>query len=191
MTFEDWQMLTNTSLANGEINIGAKCLVRMGDWSFLELMFNHFQLANCFNDNEKQILLAKYYAYQGLYSESAKIFKKINALHLASNMFTDLQMNEQAKEYQSQLNNNEINLNDSSMIKDIVTSQATAAGNSIHENLKQLNNIGDFNDIKTLSKMYIAKGDYDKAFDIIAKSNVNRYGIFVQLKISTISSPVY
>lgn len=176
MTFEDWQMLTNSSLANGEINIGAKCLFKLADWPYLELMFNHFQLANCFNDNEKQILLAKYYAYQGLYSESAKIFKKINALHLASNMFTDLQMIEQAKEYQSQLNTDEINLNnDSSMVTNIDNQTTTTTGNNIQENFKQLNNIGDFNDIKTLSKMYIAKGDFDKAFDIIAKSNVNRY----------------
>lgn len=44
-----------------------------------------------------------------------------------------------------------------------------------------LNNGTDFNDLKALSKIYIAKGDYDKAFEIIAQSDVQRLVISIGL----------
>ena len=156
-----------------EFLIGRKCYYRNNDWPYNELIHTHFQQPDASNDDKKQLLLAKYQAYQGLFSESARIYKKINASHLALEMFTDLQMYDQAKEYQH-------NNNNSGEQRQRQQQQVTlVAENFTNQKQQQRSNNNDFSDLQTLCNVCIAKGDYEKAFEIISKSDVNRL-VFVR-----------
>ncbi|OTF79443.1 Tetratricopeptide repeat containing protein [Euroglyphus maynei] len=130
-------------------------------------MYTHFQQPDASNEYKKQLLLAKYQAYQGLFSESAKLYRKINAPHLALEMFTDLQMYDQAKEYEN--NNND---------QRQVTSVAENFTNQQQQ--QQRSGKNDFSDLQTLCNVCIAKGDYEKAFEIISKSDANSIVSFAQ-----------
>nr|XP_027195836.1 intraflagellar transport protein 122 homolog [Dermatophagoides pteronyssinus] len=173
VTYEDWQMLTNAAMNRCEFLIGRKCYYRNNDWPYNELIHTHFQQPDASNDNKKQLLLAKYQAYQGLFSESARIYKKINASHLALEMFTDLQMYDQAKEYQHNNNSGE-----QRQQQQQVTLVAENFTNQKQQQQRSNNN--DFSDLQTLCNVCIAKGDYEKAFEIISKSDVNSIVSFAQ-----------
>lgn len=170
VTYEDWQMLTNQAMNKCEFSIARKCFQRNNDWPYNELLYSYFQQTDSIsNENRKQLLLAKYLAYKGLFAESAKLYKKINALHLAWEMFTDLQMYDQAKEYENHQNQQVSSL--SVATADNFTNQQQQQQ---QQRRQQSSNNNAFNDLQTLSKVCIAKGDYEKAFEIISKSDANR-----------------
>ncbi|KAF7490105.1 Intraflagellar transport protein -like protein [Sarcoptes scabiei] len=189
---DDWKILAKTALSKGELKIGQKCLARIGEWPDKELIYSHLTQTSddgrLLKEEEKQLFLAKFYAYQGLFSESAKLFKKIQAPQLAMDMFADLQMYEQAKEFQSSTNQHAKNSSfltsssSSSSSKRMIADQLLEPQQSTTKTatFRILNNGTDFNDLKALSKIYIAKGDYDKAFEIIAQSDVQSIMMFVE-----------
>ncbi|XP_075587380.1 intraflagellar transport protein Oseg1 [Dermatophagoides farinae] len=175
VTYEDWQMLTNQAMNKCEFSIARKCFQRNNDWPYNELLYSYFQQTDSIsNENRKQLLLAKYLAYKGLFAESAKLYKKINALHLAWEMFTDLQMYDQAKEYENHQNQQVSSL--SVATADNFTNQQQQQ----QQRRQQSSNNNAFNDLQTLSKVCIAKGDYEKAFEIISKSDANSIVSFAE-----------
>lgn len=160
VTHEDWQTLTNVSLSKANLKIARKCLIRTRDWMYLNLIQTHEQVLNSADDQKNvQLFLAKLYSYRGLFSESAKIYKKLGAEHLAAEMFEDLQMYDQAKEYK-------IDGDPIGTAKHEMNDNVNASNKWSNTNLK---------DIRTMSKLYMSNGEYSKAFQLIEKTDTDRY----------------
>lgn len=158
VTYEDWQALANFSLIKCNLDVARKCLIILADWHYLDLIESHKQTvaSSASTDQSQQIFLAKYYAYRGLFAEAAKIFKKIKSEHLAVEMFSDLQMFDQAKDYRVQ------------------SSQMTAVDlKTVPEETKRP--VGNLGDLQTMSQLYISNGEYNKAFQFIAASNIDKF----------------
>lgn len=157
VTYEDWQALANFALSKSNLQVARKCLIILADWHHLDLIESHRQTvpSSASTEQSQQIFLAKYYAYRGLFAEAAKIFKKIKSEHLAVEMFSDLQMFDQANDYRVQ------------------SSQRTAVDlKTVAEETKKP--VGNLGDLQTMSQLYISNGEYSKAFQFIAASNIDR-----------------
>lgn len=147
-------------MSKSNLEIARKCLIRLSDWPYLDLIDTHSQtIGSAFSPEQyEQIFLAKFYSYRGLFSEAAKLYKKIKAEHLAVEMFNNLQMFDQANDYR------------------VTSSQATLESKALAppENAKKTSQSGNLGDIQTMSQLYISNGEYNKASQLIAASSVEK-----------------
>lgn len=163
VTYEDWQALANFALSKCNLDIARKCLVQLADWHYLDLIDTHYQTYGPHsNEQNGQLFLAKYYAYRGLFSEAAKLYKKNKVEYLAVEMFNDLQMYEQANDYQTTEDRTE----ESTIVEQVAKTKLT-------------NQQGSLGDVGTMSQLYISNGEYSKAFQLIINTNVERWAIRV------------
>ena len=145
------------ALSKSNLEVARKCLIGLSDWQYLDLIDTHRQTAgsSASTEQNEQIFLAKFYAYRGLFSEAAKLYKKNKVEHLAVEMFNDLQMYEQANDYRIQNG-----------------TQVQQSNTVMTETKKRPH--GNLGDIETMSQLYISNGEYNKAFQLLASSNIDK-----------------
>lgn len=145
------------------LDVARKCLIRLGDWSYLDLIDAHLQTYGT-NEADHQHFLAQYYSYRGLFSEAAKLYKKMKMEQSAIEMFYDLQMYEQANDYNVQNVQIELRTERSGFDQMETTPPATT-------NKWQTGNVDD---IQTMCQLYISNEEYDKALQLISNSSSER-----------------
>lgn len=94
---------------------------------------------------DDQLFLADVFAYQGKFSEAAKLYKRAGHEQKAMNMYTDLCMFDQAKDF--------IGSGDAQDKKMLITKQADWAKN--------------INEPRAAAEMYLSAGEHLKAVEII------------------------
>ena len=100
ITESDWKALGKEALDSLDLDVAHKAFTRLRELRYLEFVNNLIERKRSGAD-EDQILNADVLAFQGKYSEAAKIYKKLGQEHRALTMYTDLRMFELANEYLS------------------------------------------------------------------------------------------
>lgn len=149
--------------------LAKKCLIKLQNWHYLDLInvFNH-NLGQYSSEQNKLIFLAQYNAYKGLFAEAGKLYRKARLSQLAADMFTDLQMFDQAREFAIEGKTvGDINFGESRELTSAKRQNETEK--TFNEDVN--NSIGN---IKTMSELYILKGDYESALELIAKTSIDK-----------------
>ncbi|BFZ08413.1 hypothetical protein BsWGS_11452 [Bradybaena similaris] len=144
VTEGDWEALAHEALEGLDFDTAKKSFIRIKDLRYLELIHS-IEERRRRGEQDNMAFLADVYAYQAKFQEAAKLYKKSNQEQKALNMYTDLRMFEQAKEF--------LGAGDALDKKLLITKQADWAKNS--------------NEPRAAAEMYISAGEYMKAIDII------------------------
>ncbi|XP_064632482.1 intraflagellar transport protein 122 homolog isoform X2 [Lineus longissimus] len=144
VTDGDWEALAHEALEGLSLEVAKRAFVRIKDLRYLELIHS-IEDRKKRGEQENMVFLGDVYAYQGKFSEAAKLYKRCDQDSKALNMYTDLRMFEYAKEF--------IGSGDPHDKKMLITKQADWAKN--------------INEPKAAAEMYISAGEYIKAIDII------------------------
>lgn len=167
---EEYRRLADVAIQRLNFDIAIKCLIKLSDWRFLNII-DSYQKSESKND---ALFLARYYVDKGHFSEAGKLLKKRNMEGLAVDMFSELQMYEQAKEYRS--------------LATTGTGQAATNSNGPSGFTKSdlaesssSNNVGAvpqnaLNDIKSITELYVSKNELTKASELLSKTSVDKYG---------------
>ena len=153
MTTKDWEQLGLVALEANQLDIARKAFTRTRDYKYLNLITMFQDMKKQSGGNVKQDIFMGYmFAYQSKYSEAAKSFRKAGEESLAMQMFTDLRMFDQAKEYLG----------------------SGGGGNETDKSsilLKQAEWAIRNGDSKTAAELYMSAKQYNKAIDLAGKNN--------------------
>lgn len=144
VTDGDWNTLALDALEGLNLDIAKRAFVRTKNLKYLELIHN-IEERKRRGENDPQVFLGDVLAYQSKFGEAAKMYKKAGQEQRAMNMYTDLRMFDQAKEF--------LATGDQADRKNLISKQADWARN--------------INEPKAAAEMYISAGEYSKAIDII------------------------
>ncbi|XP_050414597.2 intraflagellar transport protein 122 homolog [Patella vulgata] len=144
VTDGDWEVLAHEALEGSDFTIAKKAFIKIKDLRYLELIHN-IEERKKRGENDNMVFLGDTYAYQGKFQEAAKLFKKAGQEQRALNMYTDLRMFDNAKEF--------IGIGDPQDKKLLMTKQADWAKSS--------------NEPRAAAEMYISAGEHKKAIEII------------------------
>nr|XP_034307390.1 intraflagellar transport protein 122 homolog isoform X7 [Crassostrea gigas] len=146
VTDGDWEVLAHEALEGLDFDTAKKAFIRIKDLRYLELIHS-IEERKKRGENDNMVFLGDIYSYQTKFNEAAKLYKKSGTEQKAMNMYTDLRMFDQAKEY--------IGSGDPLDKKMLITKQADWAKSS--------------NEPKAAAEMYISAGEFCKAIDIIGE----------------------
>ncbi|XP_078340376.1 intraflagellar transport protein 122 homolog isoform X6 [Crassostrea virginica] len=146
VTDGDWEVLAHEALEGLDFDTAKKAFIRIKDLRYLELIHS-IEERKKRGENDNMVFLGDIYSYQAKFGEAAKLYKKSGTEQKAMNMYTDLRMFDQAKEY--------IGSGDPLDKKMLITKQADWAKSS--------------NEPKAAAEMYISAGEFCKAIDIIGE----------------------
>ncbi|KAJ8046678.1 hypothetical protein HOLleu_05441 [Holothuria leucospilota] len=144
VTEKDWNALAHEALQGLDFDISKKAFVRVRDLRYLELIHS-IEERKRRGELDDQLFLADVFAYQGKFAEAAKLYKRAGHEQKAMNMYTDLCMFDQAKEF--------IGTGDPQDKKLLITKQADWAKN--------------INEPRAAAEMYLSAGENLKAVEII------------------------
>lgn len=164
VTDGDWNTLALDALEGLNLDIAKRAFVRTKNLKYLELIHNIDERKRR-GENDPQVFLGDVFAYQSKFSEAAKMYKKAGQEQRAMNMYTDLRMFDQAKEF--------LATGDQADRKNLISKQADWARN--------------INEPKAAAEMYISAGEYSKAIDIIGDHGWADMYIYDCIQIRTIS----
>lgn len=169
VTYEDWQALAHAALQATNFPLAKKCLIKLENWRYLDLLDAHNHNADQYSSEQNKIIfLARYNAYRGLFAEAGKLYRKARLSQLAADMFTDLQMYDQAKEFATE----------GRVVGDIGFGESREVASGRMQVDTERTSGEDTNtsigNIKTMSELYILKGDYDSALELIAKTSIDK-----------------
>lgn len=158
VTREDWNRLGHASLQSLKLTIARKSFAQIFNFrqveliNYLEESDEYTKLINGISIGEnKSILLAQYYSYCNLYTQSIKLYKSINRIDLAIAMLTDLKLFDEAQ--------NLIKLASDSGLN-VTKSLTMAQADWIHMNM---------NEPRTAAEMYLTAGDITRAIQLASK----------------------
>lgn len=145
VTETDWRLLALESLKAMKFDIARKAFIRLRDMRFIELL-NSVEKRKQQNSNmDDSLIIAEVFAYEGKYTEAAKVFAKAGKTEMGLALFTDLRLWDQAKDYAAE--NGTVNASE------LMQQQASWA-EEVH-------------DWRAASEMHIACGNYLKAVRIM------------------------
>jgi intraflagellar transport protein 122 len=148
VTDSDWRELAMNALSGLSFEIARKAFIRIRDVRYIELL-NRIEIARKAPNHDDQEFLAQIMAFQGNYSEAARLFCKIGQRKRAIEMFLDLRDWEKAKEIVEQLSGSEAEVKDDE------------SGVSMTDLLKrQAQWLLEVNDLKAAAEMYWAAKEY-------------------------------
>lgn len=152
VTTKDWEQLGLVALEANQFDIARKAFTRTRDYKYLNLITMFQDMKKQSSGNVKtEIFMGFMLAYQSKYIEAAKSFRKAGEENLAMQMFTDLRMFDQAKEYLGGGGGNETDKSS------ILLKQAEWAIRN--------------GDSKTAAELYMSAKQYNKAIDLAGKNN--------------------
>ena len=99
VTETDWKNLGNEALYALDLDIARKSFVRLKELRTLEFIYSLIEKNREGVKENNQFLQAEILAFNGKYSEAAKIYKKLGQEHVALTMYTDLRMFDMASEF--------------------------------------------------------------------------------------------
>lgn len=146
VTENDWEALGKSALLTLNTDIAKKSFTRIKDLKYLELIY---EIENKkVNQNEQEsTLLADVLAFQGKFTEAAKLYKKAGQEQKALTMYTDLRMFDHANEF--------LGSEDSAERKLLIKKKADWAAK--------------INEPRAAAEMYLSAGETDKAIHIIGE----------------------
>lgn len=147
ITEADWRELGLIALQALDLEVAKKSFIRVRDLNYLELIFQ-IEARISRGEQNNTIFLADIQAYQGNFNEAAKLYKKGGEPSKAMEMFTDLRLFEDAKEFLAD--------SDQQHVKALIEKQAEWCQT--------------INDPQTACDMYAAAGDYDKAIELMTQN---------------------
>ncbi|PAA93686.1 hypothetical protein BOX15_Mlig006330g1 [Macrostomum lignano] len=146
VTDSDWQALATSALMEMRLDIAFLAYARLKDIKFLQLIYQIKERQRR-GESDSRVFLGDIYAYMGKFAEAAKKYKEAGQEHRAMNMYTDLKMFDQAKDYMADSHPEEQ--------KTLMAKQADWAR--------------DQNNPKSAAEMYMTAGEYDKAIEMMGK----------------------
>eukprot|EP00731_Ephydatia_muelleri_P000623 Em0001g623a len=146
VTEGDWNTLALEALEGMDFDISKKAFHRLRDLRFLELIHS-IEERKRRGETNNQLFLPDVLAYQGKFSEAAKLYKQGGQPEKAMEMYTDLRQFDKAKEFVVTTDKN---------VKQLVTKQADWFKTT--------------NDPQAACDMYVAAGEYLKAVDIMGEN---------------------
>ncbi|XP_070558026.1 intraflagellar transport protein 122 homolog [Ptychodera flava] len=144
VTENDWKALAHDALEGQDYDTSKKAFIRIRDLRYLELIHSIEERRRRGEYNDL-LYLADIFAYQGRFTDAAKLYKKAGHEQKAMNMYTDLRMFDLAKDF--------IGSGDPSDKKLLMTKQADWARN--------------INEPRAAAEMYLSAGEHLKAIEII------------------------
>ena len=158
VTEGDWRALGKQALEALDFDVARRAFTRLKDLRYLELVNDleekqkHAQVsqqrkssADSQHRNEEDALIADIYAYEGRFSDAAKLYKKTGQEQRALTMYTDLRMFDLANEF--------LGSGDSADRKQLIKKKAEWAAK--------------INEPRAAAEMYLSAGETIKAIDII------------------------
>eukprot|EP00743_Colponemidia_sp_Colp-15_P003978 GILK01004290.1.p1 GENE.GILK01004290.1~~GILK01004290.1.p1 ORF type:complete len:1251 (-),score=266.14 GILK01004290.1:264-4016(-) len=166
VTDNDWRMLAVEALQTMNFGIARKAFIRVRDIRFIDLL-NRIEQERKKPKVNENILLAEIYAYQNKFHEAAKIYARGQGVEKAVEMFTDLRMWDEAKQWALKAEKTGKKLDDVTGAPDVTAPRKDSASDMskklIAEQAKWSVEVGDW---KAAAEMYKASGDYRRAIDI-------------------------
>ncbi|KAK3882424.1 hypothetical protein Pcinc_013198 [Petrolisthes cinctipes] len=147
VTEGDWEALARAALEGLEYNIARKAFTRTRNLTHLELIHS-IQDRRHQGEVDNNIFLADIRAYEGKFSEAAKLYRKSGHDQAAMNMYTDLRMFDLAQEY--------LGSDESVDRKQLIRKKADWARN--------------INEPRAAAEMYLSAGEVHKAIDIMGEN---------------------
>ncbi len=144
VTEGDWDTLGKQALEALDLNVARKAYTRLKDLRHLELIED---LESRRKRDEDQVLLADIAAFQGRFTDAAKMYKKSGQESKALTMYTDLRMFDLANEY--------LGSGDSADRKLLIRKKAEWAAK--------------INEPRAAAEMYLSAGETMKAIDIMGE----------------------
>lgn len=154
VTESDWRELAMRALAGLNFPIARKSFIRIRNVRYIELL-NRIEIARKAPDHNDQVFLADILAFQGKYTEAAKLYVQTGNGKKAIEMFLDLRDWEKAKEIVESLGPGAEKLTDDGSVSmvDLLKRQAQW--------------LTEVNDMKAAAEMYWGAQDYETAIQII------------------------
>ncbi|XP_077972109.1 intraflagellar transport protein 122 homolog [Styela clava] len=147
VTSGDWTNLALHALEGLNFEVSKRAFTRTRDLRYLELIHN-IEERQRRGEEDLEAFLADVYAYRGMFSEAAKLYKKTGNQQKALDMYTDLRMFDLAKEF--------VGSGDPMEQKQLIAKQADWAQNT--------------NEPREAANMYLAAGENLKAINIIGRN---------------------
>ncbi|XP_047473268.1 intraflagellar transport protein 122 homolog [Penaeus chinensis] len=147
VTDGDWEALAKASLEGLEFNIAKKAFTRIKDLKYLELIHSIEERSHK-GEVDNGLFLADILAYEGKFSEAAKLYRKSGSDQSAMNMYTDLRMFDLAQDY--------LGSDETVDRKQLIKKKADWARN--------------INEPRAAAEMYLSAGETHKAIDIMGEN---------------------
>ncbi|XP_066967390.1 intraflagellar transport protein 122 homolog isoform X2 [Macrobrachium rosenbergii] len=147
VTDGDWETLAKTALEGLQYDIAKKAFTRIKALKYLELI-SSIEERRHKGEVDNTIFLADILAYDGRFSESAKLYRKSGNDQLAMNMYTDLRMFDLAQEF--------LGSDETVDRKQLIKKKADWARN--------------INEPRAAAEMYLSAGETTKAIDIMGEN---------------------
>ena len=96
VTENDWEILGKHALEALDLDVAKKAFTRLKDLKYLEMIADLEQKKS---REDEHVLLADIAAFQGRFSDAAKMYKKCGQESRALTMYTDLRMFDLANEF--------------------------------------------------------------------------------------------
>eukprot|EP00164_Ancoracysta_twista_P001588 GFYU01002082.1.p1 GENE.GFYU01002082.1~~GFYU01002082.1.p1 ORF type:complete len:1195 (-),score=419.63 GFYU01002082.1:77-3661(-) len=146
VTENDWRSLAMDALTNMNFTIARKAFIRVRDIRYIELL-NRIENESRNPNHDPGLFMAEIMAYQGNYPEASKIYNRCGQPERAVDMFSDLGMWEEAKNFAKNAKNVDI--------VELMKKQATACE--------------DTSDWKQAGSMFVAAGEFGKAINLFGE----------------------
>ncbi|CAL4124428.1 unnamed protein product, partial [Meganyctiphanes norvegica] len=147
VTDGDWEALAKSALETLDFNIGKKAFTRIKDLRYLELIHS-IEERRQKGEVDNSIFLADILAYDGKFSEAAKLYRKTGNDQFAMNMYSDLRMFDLAQEY--------LGSDETVDKKQLIKKKADWARN--------------INEPRAAAEMYMSAGETTKAIEIMGEN---------------------
>ena len=144
VTENDWEILGKHALEALDLDVAKKAFTRLKDLKYLEMIADLEQKKSREDEN---VLLADIAAFQGRFSDAAKMYKKCGQESRALTMYTDLRMFDLANEF--------LGSGDSADRKLLIRKKADWAAK--------------INEPRAAAEMYLSAGETIKAIDIMGE----------------------
>ncbi|XP_050737940.1 intraflagellar transport protein 122 homolog [Eriocheir sinensis] len=147
VTDGDWEALAKAALEGLEYNIAKKAFTRVKNLRHLELIHS-IEDRRHKGEIDNNFFLADILAYDGKFSEAAKLYRKCGKDQAAMNMYTDLRMFDLAQEY--------LGSDETVDRKQLIRKKADWARN--------------INEPRAAAEMYLSAGETHKAIEIMGEN---------------------
>ncbi|XP_045581276.1 intraflagellar transport protein 122 homolog [Procambarus clarkii] len=147
VTDGDWEALAKAALQGLEYSIAKKAFTRIKNLKYLELIHSIEERRHK-GDADNNIFLGDVLAFEGKFSEAAKLYRKSGKDSIAMNMYSDLRMFDLAQDY--------LGSDETVDRKQLISKKADWARN--------------INEPRAAAEMYLSAGEVHKAIEIMGEN---------------------
>ena len=151
VTESDWRLLAMEALAAMSFDVARSSFIRIRDGRYIELLN---QIENAKKQDQSLTndhFMGDIYAYQGRFSEAAKVYSKTEQVAKAVEMYSDLRKWDEASAFATK-------------------HEGAAAGINVEELIRKQATYSEANDPRAAAEMYLACGETEKAIRLIGEN---------------------